>query len=146
MAKWICLCDIDNTVAKSDLRIHPRNQAEWMRRLGRNLPVVQSARAHLARISELADIAFVTSRPAFAEEKTRAWLRRNLPHLPFVALHLCPVGAESSDHKAKTAARYHNLRSGCVVSIDDAPYRTPHMFRAPTEWDALIAFLEARNV
>ena len=97
--RWLVLVDIDNTLARSSLGIHPGDRAAWARELARPIRVIPVAAQTLPQVAQLADIAVVSGRPEHVEPQTRRWLRRRFPGLTY-RLHLCPIGVDPRDFKA----------------------------------------------
>lgn len=139
--RYLVLCDIDGTIADSSLDIHPRNRAEWERRLSERIRPFPMALHALQDVARRADIAFVSGRPQYTEPLTRAWLRRHV-RVTWRELHLCPLGIERDAHKAAVLRQAERARPGRVCLIDDA-YRGPGLvFRAPAGWAQLLRHLD----
>ena len=137
------MVDIDNTLARSSLGIHPGDRAAWARELARPIRVIPIAAQTLPHIAELADLAVVSGRPEHVEPQTRRWLRRRFPEVDY-RLHLCPVGTEPKTFKALVWRSYQRIYRSHICAIDDERYEGPrHFFAAPRQWPALLDFLRA---
>lgn len=141
--KWLVLVDIDNTLARSSLGIHPGDRTAWARELARPIRAIPLAVQTLPTVAELADVAIVSGRPDHVEPQTCRWLRRRFPDISY-QLHLCPVGTDPKAFKAGVYRDYRRSYAGRICAIDDVRYDGPrHFFTAPRGWPALLVFLQA---
>lgn len=140
---WLCLVDIDRTLAKSDLGIHTGDRAEWERRLALPIRPIPAAARVFPQVAQFARVAIVSGRPEYAEKATRAWLRRHFGTVKLAGLHLCPVGVRPSIHKEAVYESYRARWGSRICAIDDVRWGGPrHFFLAPRQWNALLAFLQ----
>lgn len=143
MTKWLCMVDIDNTLARSRLGIHPGDRVAWSRALAAPIRAIPAAVRTLPEVAKLADVAVVSGRPDYVEAQTRRWIRRHFPEVP-CRIHLCPVGTDPRDFEAAIFRSYQKRYASLVCAIDDVYYAGPrHFFLAPRGWTALRDFLQA---
>lgn len=146
MNRWLCMVDIDRTLARSALGVHPGDRGEWLRRLALPIRPIPAAQRALAEVAQLADVVYVTGRPDYAEPQTRTWLTRYFGGVPSIGLHLCAIGTKPSAHKASIWASYRARYGGRICAIDDQPWPGPrHFFVPPASWGPLVAFLRGHH-
>lgn len=142
MKKWLVMVDVDNTLARSSLGIHPGDRTAWARALACPIRAIPAAARTLPGVAKLADVALVSGRPEYVEPQTRRWMRRHFSGLTY-RLHLCPVGTDPRDFKAEVFRTYRRRYAGQVCAIDDVRFDGPrHFFTAPHGWANLLAFLQ----
>lgn len=144
--RWIVLVDIDGTIAESSLSIHPRNEAEWKRRLSEPIKPIRAAIRHLQEVATIADVAFVSGRPQHTRELTSRWLLRHA-RVACVELHLCAMGTDKDRHKEDVYRYYDKIYENRVAMIDDAFIGSAkNPFKAPAEWGKMLQFIRAQSV
>lgn len=140
--KPLVLVDIDNTLIRQGVSMHPANARAWDGIL-REKPAtpIAAARRALGRVQELADLALLTSRPEHVRALTLQQLRRSFPWASKVDAHFCPVGLDGVTHKLRVRARYI-ARGRTVYAIDDVKWHSS-VLEPPRGWAVLLQRLEA---